>query len=121
MAKLDAPEVATLLAEYGRRSALRGGNPYRSKAYIRAAENLAALAEPLERIVEEGCLKEIPGVGDAIADIITKLHRSASIRRLKSFAMRSPRVCWKAVHSRTASGQGAQNPQAARDQFGGRT
>ena len=27
-AKLDAPEVAALLAEYGRRSALRGGNPY---------------------------------------------------------------------------------------------
>ena len=78
MAKLDAPEVATLLAEYGRRSALRGGNPYRSKAYIRAAENLAALAEPLERIVEEGRLQEIPGVGDAIADIITKLHRTGN-------------------------------------------
>jgi len=78
MAKLDAPEVATLLAEYGRRSALRGGNPYRSKAYIKAAENLAALAEPLERIVEEGRLQEIPGVGDAIADIITKLHRTGN-------------------------------------------
>src|SRR5215203_6432983 len=78
MAKLDAPEVATLLAEYGRRSALRGGNPYRSKAYIRAAENLAALAEPLERFVEEGRLQEIPGVGDAIADIITKLHRTGT-------------------------------------------
>ena len=57
MAKLDASQVAAMLAEYGRRSALRGGNPYRSKAYIRAAENLAALAEPLERIVEEGRLR----------------------------------------------------------------
>jgi DNA polymerase (family 10) len=74
MAKLDASGVAVLLAEYGRRSALRGGNPYRSKAYMRAAENLTALAEPLERIVDEGRLREIPGVGDAIADIITKLH-----------------------------------------------
>src|SRR6476619_7471995 len=78
MAKLDATEVAALLAEYGRRSALRGGNPYRAKAYIRAAENLAALAEPLGRIVDEGRLREIPGVGDAIADIIAKLHRIGS-------------------------------------------
>src|SRR5215212_516467 len=78
MAKLDASQVAAMLAEYGRRSALRGGNPYRSKAYIRAAENLAALAEPLEHIVREGRLLEIPGVGDAIADIITKLHRTGT-------------------------------------------
>ena len=72
-----------LLAEYGRRSALRGGNPYRSKAYLRAAENLAALAEPLERIVEEGRLREIPGVGDAIADIICQAapHRHPSLAR----------------------------------------
>ena len=48
--------MAILSAEYGRRSALRGGNPYRSKAYIRAAENLAALAEPLEQIVDENRL-----------------------------------------------------------------
>jgi DNA polymerase (family 10) len=75
MPALPAPEVAALLREFGQRSALRGGNPYRSKAYIRAAENLLALAEPLEEIVAEGRLTEIPGVGDAIADIITKLHK----------------------------------------------
>jgi DNA polymerase (family 10) len=86
MAKLDASEVAGLLAEYGRRSALRGGNPYRSKAYVRAAENLATLAEPLDRIVDEGRLQEISGVGDAIADVITKLHRTGthpSLERLR--------------------------------------
>jgi DNA polymerase (family X) len=78
MAPLDAPDVARLLIEYGRRTALAGGNPYRSKAYLRAAENLAALAEPLDRIIAEGRLREIPGVGDAIADIVTKLHRTGT-------------------------------------------
>src|SRR6195952_1296124 len=90
MAKLDASQVAAMLAEYGRRSALRGGNPYRSKAYIRAAENLSALAEPLERIVEEGRLLEIPGVGDAIADIITKLHRTGTHPSLEKFREEVP-------------------------------
>jgi DNA polymerase (family X) len=54
---------------------LLGGNPYRAKAYIRAAENLALLTEPLETVVAEGRLREISGVGKAIADIIDKLSR----------------------------------------------
>ena len=76
--KLSATEVAKLLLEYGRRTALAGGNPYRSKAYLRAAESLAAQTEPLERLIEEGRLLEIPGVGDAIADIIVKLARTGT-------------------------------------------
>ena len=45
MAKLDASEVGELLHEYGRRKMLLGGNRYRAKAYVRAAENLALLTE----------------------------------------------------------------------------
>jgi DNA polymerase (family 10) len=56
MPKLDAVAVAKLLAEYGRRSALRGGNPYRARAYRQAAENLLALTEPLAKVVAEGRL-----------------------------------------------------------------
>jgi DNA polymerase (family X) len=65
MPVLPVPDVAVLLREFGQRTALRGGNPYRAKAYTRAAENLLALTEPLEDLVAEGRLKEIPGVGDA--------------------------------------------------------
>ena len=39
MAKLDGPQVADLLLEIGRRASLEGGNPYKAKAYIRAAES----------------------------------------------------------------------------------
>jgi DNA polymerase (family X) len=78
MTLLDATEVAKLLAEYGQRTALAGGNPYRAKAYLRAAESLTALAEPLDCIIDEGRLREIPGVGEAIADIITRLHRTGT-------------------------------------------
>jgi DNA polymerase (family 10) len=72
--KRDAVEVAQLLAEIGQRMRLRAGNPYRAKAYTRAAENLLTLTLPLEKVVAEDRLREIPGVGDAIADIIAKLH-----------------------------------------------
>jgi len=44
MTALDASSVAALLREFGQRSALRGGNPFRAKAYARAADNLLALS-----------------------------------------------------------------------------
>ncbi|MEA2934330.1 MAG: polymerase [Variibacter sp.] len=78
MTARDATQIATLLTEYGQRSGLRGDNRYRSKAYLRAAENIGALTEPLAEIIAEGRLREIPGVGDAIADIITKLYETGT-------------------------------------------
>ncbi|MDF0515782.1 helix-hairpin-helix domain-containing protein [Bradyrhizobium yuanmingense] len=43
MPVLDTRAVAGLLREYAQRTALRGGNPYRARAYSRAADSLAAL------------------------------------------------------------------------------
>jgi DNA polymerase (family 10) len=78
MGALDTQEVAGLLRELGQRSVLRGGNPYRARAYLRAAENLLALPEPLEDLVAENRLRQVPGVGETIADIVTKLHLEGS-------------------------------------------
>jgi DNA polymerase (family 10) len=78
MAAIDTPEVIKLLREFGQRVALRGGNPYRAKAYARAAESLGTLTVPLAQVIAEGRLREIPGVGEAIADIITRLHQTGS-------------------------------------------
>ena len=75
---LDASAVAKLLHEFGQRTALRGGEPYRARAYSRAAENLLALTMPLEQIVAEDRLRESLGVGAAIADIIAKLHKTGT-------------------------------------------
>ena len=86
----DTPEVARLLREFGQRSALRGGNPYRAKAYIRAAESLTALTEPLAPLIAQGRLTDISGVGDAIADIITKLHAHGTHPSLESMRKEIP-------------------------------
>jgi DNA polymerase (family 10) len=90
MAKVDARTVAGLLREYAQRSALRGDNPYRSKAYSRAADSLAALAVPLDVLIEEDRLTEIPGVGDAIADAITKLHHTGTHPSLEKLRKEIP-------------------------------
>jgi len=78
MAKNETRTVANLLREYAHRTSLRGGNPYRTKAYLRAADSLMALSQPLDRIIAAGALTTIPGIGDAIADIVTKLHQTGA-------------------------------------------
>ncbi|WP_456782376.1 hypothetical protein [Bradyrhizobium sp. USDA 4516] len=61
MPKADARTVAGLLREYAHRTALRNGHPHRARAYSRAADSLAALTEPLDSLVAQQRLTEIPG------------------------------------------------------------
>lgn len=90
MASLDARAVASLLREYAQRTALRGGNPYRAKAYSRAADSLIVLTTPRDVLIAEDRLTEIPGVGEAIADMITKLHKSGNHPSLEKLRKEIP-------------------------------
>jgi DNA polymerase (family 10) len=90
MPTVDARGVASLLREYAQRTALGGGNPYRAKAYSRAADSLAALAVSLDVLIAEDRLTEIPGVGDAIADIIAKLHKTGTHPSLEKLRKEIP-------------------------------
>ncbi len=78
MGALGTAQIASLLRELASRSALAGGNPYRARAYSRAADSLSVLAVPLGDVIQSGQLRQIPGVGSAIADIITKLHQTGT-------------------------------------------
>ena len=92
MPAVDSSEIAKLLVEFGQRSALRGGNPYRARAYRRAAESLLALSTPLAELIAEDRLREIPGVGDAIADIIKRLHRTGTHPALEAMRQEIPQA-----------------------------
>jgi DNA polymerase (family X) len=78
MPTLDTSAVARLLREFGQRTALRGDNPFKAKAYARAADSLLTLSEPLDRLIAQDRLREIPGVGEAIAAIIKRLHATGT-------------------------------------------
>jgi DNA polymerase (family X) len=82
--QLTASEIAQLLREIGDRMALEGGNPYRARAYTRAAENLALSTIPLDQLIQDKRLTEIPGVGEALAGVITKLHETGDHPNLES-------------------------------------
>jgi DNA polymerase (family 10) len=78
VARLDAPAAAKLLRELGRRIALTETNPFRARAYVRAADSLETLTEPLDRTIAENRLTEVPGIGDALAAVIAELHRTGT-------------------------------------------
>ena len=90
MGKMDTQTVARLLSEYAQRTSLRGGDPYRAKAYFTAADSLAALSQPLDRIIPAGRLTEIPGIGDAIAEIITTLAKKGTHPSLEKLRRETP-------------------------------
>jgi hypothetical protein len=90
MVKRSAVEIAGLLEEIGRRAAFEDGNPYKAKAYVRAAASLRRLARPLEELVSEGALQTIPGVGTAIAKRIEALYRGEVDEPLERMRQRLP-------------------------------
>ncbi|MDB5544143.1 MAG: polymerase/3-5 exonuclease PolX [Hyphomicrobiales bacterium] len=79
---LTGSEVADLLVEIGQRLLLAGENTYKARAYSRAAESLQLLAEPLSHVVAQDRLRDIPGVGAALAGVILDLHVRGSTQRL---------------------------------------
>ena len=90
MPKLDASSVAALLNELGQRTRLAGGNPYRAKAYLKAADSLAAIPVPLSDLVTADRLRQIPGVGETIADIIERLHLTGAHPALEKMRQEIP-------------------------------
>jgi len=86
----DANEVADLLEEIGRRAAFEGGNPYKAKAYVRAAASLRRLPQPLHELIGEGALQSIPGVGAAIAKRIETLHSGGIDEALERLRRKLP-------------------------------
>ena len=101
---LDASQVAALLVELGRRTALAGDNYFRAKAYQRAADTLSALVEPLDRVIAENRLRELPGHR---RDDRRHHHEVAqnwhATRCSKSCAGAYPRACSKCSRSRGSS------------------
>ncbi len=90
MASLDASAVANLLVEFGQRLELSGDNPYRAGAYYKAAESLRGLTVSLHEVIAKRHLRDIPGVGPAIAERIAALHESGTHPTLEDMRRQVP-------------------------------
>ncbi|MDW7740459.1 MAG: DNA polymerase/3'-5' exonuclease PolX [Bacillota bacterium] len=72
--------VAGLIEEIGVLLELKGENPFKSRAYYNAARIIELMGEEeLERLVREGKLKDVKGIGTALNEKITELVTTGTL------------------------------------------
>lgn len=84
-------EVARLLGEIGALLEIQGENPFKIRAYTRAAEQIDHLAEPISSLSTED-LEAIPGVGEAIAGKIQDILNAGTCAELERLRAATPRA-----------------------------
>lgn len=70
---------------------LKGENPFRIRAYRRAARNLESLTEDVQVLAREDRLEEIPGVGADLAGKIQEYLQNAKIKEIAAASKGIPR------------------------------
>ncbi len=88
---LSNRDVARIFSDIAALLDIKGENRYRVLAYRRAAEAIEHLDQELYRYWQEGRLREIPHVGDAIAQKIDELFRTGRLTFLERLEAEYPR------------------------------
>ena len=80
-------EIAKVFQDIADRQARKKESIFKIRAYQKAAQSIEGLAEPVAKLAAEGRLREVPGVGEAIAKKITELITTGKLafhERLKA-------------------------------------
>src|SRR5205085_1394939 len=76
--------IAAELMTLAQLLAARGENPFKIKAYRRAARTLRTLGESVDELVRNGSdLTVYPGIGPAISGVILEIVRTGKLRQLE--------------------------------------
>jgi DNA polymerase (family 10) len=77
---MDKKQVAEILEEIGTLLELKGENPFKTRAYSNAARALSGVTDDLAELVADNRLREIRGIGEAIAEKITALVTTGRLK-----------------------------------------
>ena len=70
---MNNKEIAKVFQDIADLLELKGENPFKIRAYQKAARSIDHLPVEVEQLAAEDKLKQIPGVGEAITKKITEL------------------------------------------------
>ena len=77
-------EIADALARLAQLLSVEKENPFKVKAYRRAAAKIRTLSDSVDEMVREGAdLTQYAGIGDAIAAAIEEIVRTGALRKLE--------------------------------------
>lgn len=83
-------KVVAMLEETADLMEIAGENPFKARAYRRAADAIAALKEPIEDLVKAKRLNQIEGIGESIARDITEFLQKGTTTRLEQLRQKYP-------------------------------
>jgi DNA polymerase (family 10) len=86
----DKNFISAALREIGRLLEVKGDNPFKSRAYRRAAEALQAFDGDLDALIQNRRLTEISGIGTGLAAIIEELYRTGRTAVLEQLRTELP-------------------------------
>ncbi len=72
---MDKKSILSILDEMGTLLELQGANPFKARAYFNASRALEGATQDLVTLVEEERLREIAGIGESTAKVISDLVR----------------------------------------------
>jgi DNA polymerase (family 10) len=75
-------EISAIFHEIVKILEIKGDNPFRIRAYDRAAQNIEGLTEDVEDFVKSDRLTEIPGIGE---DLASKIKEYISTGKIKAY------------------------------------
>ena len=78
-ASMTKEEVGRVLQNIARLLELKGENPFKIRAYVNAARALEGMGEDLGKLIVEDRLREVEGIGKAIAEKITTLSQTGKL------------------------------------------
>ena len=83
-------QVATIFRSIAERLAAQRANPYRVRAYRKAADAIEALEEDIADIASRQALEDIDGIGRDLADKIEEFLRTGTIQAYEALTNTTP-------------------------------
>jgi DNA polymerase (family X) len=107
-------EIAAVLEEVAALLELKGGNPFKIRAYTNAARSLETFGGNISNLQDEEGLSKIPGIGKSIAEKIKELAATGSLKYLEELRTEFPAAILELF---SISGLGAKKIKALYEQL----
>ena len=87
---MSKDQVAEVLIGIATLLELNGENPFKTRAYLNAARTIETMSEPLDKVVAEGRLGEMKGIGEGIQKKITELVTTGKLTYYEELKAATP-------------------------------
>ncbi len=83
-------EIAEIFKEIAQILEIKGDNPFRIRAYEKAAQNIEGLTEDIESLIKEEKLETIPGIGKDLAEKIKEIIKTGKLKQYEDLKKSIP-------------------------------